>query len=221
MSSLFSFAQNKIELIPSDCSQENGLTMFLLDRAKPKILTKQKIEQHSKHLGNQKMILINDSDYLRIEYTNIFGQIIDTTFSNARKLNEIKICVNTFTDYKKQSLIRESIKHRKKWILSLAWGHHVFESDKLILKPKNGYFKYKYFKNGKRIKRGKIKISESVIERLALFERKLSLMQNNDNSCNLGISYNLDNGIEEINFQDYSCSGFSNEQLLTALKIIE
>ncbi|WP_370002102.1 hypothetical protein [Winogradskyella sp.] len=72
MSSLFSFAQNKIELIPSDCSQENGLTMFLLDRAKPKILTKQKIEQHSKHLGNQKMILINDSDYLRIEYTNIF-----------------------------------------------------------------------------------------------------------------------------------------------------
>ena len=59
------------------------------------------------------------------------------------------------------------------------------------------------------------------MHRIALFERKLNLMQNADNSCNFGISYNLDNGIEKINFQDDSCSGFSNEQLLTELKITE
>lgn len=46
-------------------------------------------------------------------------------------------------------------------------------------------------------------------------------MQNADDSCNFGISYNLDNGTEKINFQDDSCSGFSNEHLLTELGIIK
>jgi len=208
LNSFFSFTQNKIELIPNDCSQENGFTMFLLDRAKPKILTEQKFEQEEKYWGNQKKILVNNSDFIKIEYTNIFGQIIDTTFVNAKKLTEIRICVNKFKDYSKESLIKKSIQNNKSWILSSAWGHQTFESDKLILKPKNGFLKYKYYKNGKRIKSGKIKITESIIDRIALFERKLNLMQNVDNSCNFGISYNLDNGIEKINFQDDSCSGF-------------
>ena len=221
LNSLFSFSQNKIELIPNDCSQGNGFTMFLLDRAKPKILTDQKFEQTEKYWGNQKMILVNNSDFLKIEYTNIFGQIIDTTFANSKELNEIKICVNKYKDYEKKSLIKESIQNNKSWILITTSGHQTFESDKLILKAKNGFLKYKYHKNRKRIKRGKIKITESVIDRIALFERKLNLMQNADNTCNFGISYNLDNGIEKINFQDESCSGFSNEQLLTELKITE
>ncbi|SHJ28407.1 hypothetical protein SAMN04488096_1421 [Mesonia phycicola] len=195
--------------------------MFLLDRAKPKILTEQKFEQEEKYWNNQKKILLNNSHIIKIEYTNIFGQIIDTTFTNAKELNEIKICVNKFKDYEKKSLIKESIQNDQSWVLNSTWGHQTFESDKLILKPKNGFLKYKYYKNGKRIKRGKIKITESVIDRIALFERKLNLMQNTDNSCNFGISYNLDNGIEKINFQDDSCSGFSNEQLLTELKITE
>jgi hypothetical protein len=195
--------------------------MFLLDRAKPKILTDQTFEQTEKYSGNQKMILVNNSDFLKIKYTNIFGQIIDTTFTNAKELNEIKICVNNYKDYEKKSLIKESIQNDKNWVLRSTWGHQTIESDELILKPQNGFLKYKYYKNGKRIKRGKIKITESVMDRIALFERKLNLMQNADNSCNFGISYNLDNGIEKINFQDDSCSGFSNEQLLTELKITE
>ena len=195
--------------------------MFLLDRAKPKILTEQKFEQEDKYWNNQKKILLNNSDFLKIEYTNIFGQKIDTTFTNPKKLTEIKICVNKFKDYEKKSLIKQAIQNDKSWILSSTWGHQTFESDKLILKPKKGFLNYKYYKNGKRIKRGKIKITESVMHRIALFERKLNLMQNADNSCNFGISYNLDNGIEKINFQDDSCSGFSNEQLLTELKITE
>lgn len=195
--------------------------MFLFDRAKPKILTEQKFEQEEKYRGNQKKILVNNSDFIKIEYTNIFGQIIDTTFVNAKKLTEIKICINKFKDYSKKSLIKESIQNSKSWILNSAWGHQIFEYDKLILKPKNGFFKYKYYKNGKRIKQGKIKITESVVERIALFERKLNLMQNADNSCNFGINYSLYNGIEKLNFQDDSCSGFSNEQLLTELKIMK
>ena len=195
--------------------------MFLLDRAKPNILTDQKFEQKEKYLGNQKVILVNNSDILKIEYTNIFGQIIDTTFSNAKELNEIKICVNKYKDYEKESLIKESIQNNKSWVLDTTWGHQTFESDKLIFKPKNGFLKYKYYKNGKRIKRGKIKITESVIDRITLFERKLNLMQKTDNSCNFGISYNLDNGTKKIKFQDDSCSGFSNEQLLNELKITE
>ncbi len=195
--------------------------MFLLDRAKPKILTEQKFEQEEKYWNNQKKILLNNSDIIKIEYTNIFGQIIDTTFTNAKELNEIKICVNKFKDYEKKSLIKESIQNDQSWVLNSTWGHQTFESDELTLKPKNGFLKYKYYKNGKRIKRGKIKITESVMDRIALFERKLNLMQNADNSCNFGISYNLDNGIEKINFQDDSCSGFSNEQLLTELKIVK
>ena len=217
----FAFAQNKIELVPNDCGQENGFTMFLLDRAKPKILPEHKIEQIEKYLEKGKMIILNNSDFLKIEYTNIFGQIIDTTFTNAKRLTEIKICVNKFKDYEKKSLIKESIQASKSWVLSSTWGHQTFESDKLILKPKNGFLKFKYYKNGKRIKRGKIRITESVIDKIALFERKLNLIQNADNSCNFGISYNLDNGIEKINFQDDSCSGFSNEQLLFELKIAE
>ena len=215
------FAQNKIELFSNDCNEENGFTMFKLDRVKPKILTNQKFEQTEKYWGNEKMIIVNSSDFLRIEYTNIFVQQIDTTFTNAKELTEIKICVNKYKDYDKKSLIKESIKNNESWVLISSWGHQTFESDKLILKPKNGFLKYKYYKNGKTIKRGKIKITESVINKIALFERKLNLMQNADNSCNFGISYNLDNGTEKINFQDDSCSGFSNEHLLTELKIIE
>jgi hypothetical protein len=221
LNSFISFAQNRIELISNDCSEENGFTMFLLDRAKPKVLTEQKIEQAEKYWEKHKVILKNNSDVLRIEYTNIFGQIIDTTFTNAKELNEIKICVDKFKDYKRKSLIRESIQNKNSWILNSSWGHQTIDYDKLILKPKNGYLKYKYSKNGKIIKRGKIKITEFVVDRIALFERKLYLMQNADNSCNFGISYNLDNGTERISFQDDSCSGFSNEQLLTELKIAE
>jgi hypothetical protein len=195
--------------------------MFLLDRAKPKILTNQSFVDTEKYWGNKKMILINNSEILRIEYTNIFGQTVDTTFTNAKELNVIKVCVNKYKDYEKKSLIKESILKNKSWVLNSSWGHQTFEYDKLILKPKNGFLKYKYSKNGKRIKRGKIKITESVMDKIALFERKLNLMQNADNSCNFGISYNLDNGIENIIFQDDSCSGFSNEQLLSELKITE
>lgn len=217
----FSFAQNKIELFPNDCSQENGFTTFLLDRAKPKILTKQKFKKHENYWGGFKQIILNETDSLKIQYTNIFGQQIDTTYINAKEVNEIKICVDKFKDYDKKSLIKKSIKNNKKWILSSVWGHQVFESDKLILKPKNGFLKYKYYKNGKRIKRGKIKITKSVIDRISLFERKLNLMQNADNSCNFGVSYNLNNGIEKIKFQDDSCSGFSKGKLLKELKIME
>ncbi|WP_431471638.1 hypothetical protein I5168_09660 [Nonlabens sp. SCSIO 43208] len=195
--------------------------MFKLDRAKPKILTNQKFEQTEKYWGNEKMIIVNNSDFLRIEYTNIFGQQIDTTFTNAKELTEIKICVNKYKDYDKKSLIKESIKNNDSWVLISSWGHQTFESDKLILKPKNEFLKFKYYKNGKIIKRGKIKITESIIDRIALFERKLTLMQDADNSCNFGVSYNLENGTEKIRFQDDSCSGFSNEQLLTELKIIK
>ena len=58
------------------------------------------------------MILVNNSDFLKIEYTNIFGQIIDTTFTNAKELNEIKICVNKYKDYEKESLIKKSIQNK-------------------------------------------------------------------------------------------------------------
>ncbi len=195
--------------------------MFLLDRAKPKILTEQKFKKENGYWSGDKKTIINQSDTLKIQYTNIFRQLIDTTFTNAKELTEVRICVNKFKDYEKKSLIKESIQNNKSWILISTWGHQTFESDKLILKPNRGFLKYIYYKNGKRIKSGKIKITESIIDRIALFERKLNLMQNADNSCNFGISYNLDNGIEKINFQDDSCSGFWNEQLLSELKIAE
>ena len=215
------FSQNRIELITTDCSQENGFTMFSLNEANPIILTGQEFEEGQDYLSRQKRIVLNKIEILKIEYTNIFGQQIDTTFTNAKELSEIKICINKFKDYKKESLIKKSIQSNKSWILDRSWGHQTFESDKLILKPKNGFLKFKYYKNSKRIKRGKIKITKPVIDRIALFERKLNLMQNSDSSCNFGISYNLDNGTEKIHFQDNSCNGFSNEELLSELKITE
>ncbi|MCG2431863.1 hypothetical protein [Aequorivita xiaoshiensis] len=214
-------SQNKIELMTSDCTQENGFTMFQLDEANPQILTKQIFKKENGYWGGHKKIIQNQSDSLKIEYTNIFGQQIDTTFANAKELSKIKICVNKYKDYEKKSLIRQSIEGNKKWILSTSWGHQVFESDKLILKPKKGFLKFKYYKNGKRVKRGKIKITKIIINRISLFERKLNSMQNADGGCNFGVSYYLDNGIEKLNFQDNSCNGFSNDQLLTELKIIE
>ena len=57
LNSLNSFAQNSIELVPCDCSEENGFTMFLLDRAKPKVLTEQKVKQIEKYLEKDKMII--------------------------------------------------------------------------------------------------------------------------------------------------------------------
>ncbi len=220
LNSLNSFTQNSIELVPCDCSEENGFTMFLLDRAKPKVLTEQKIKQIEKYLEKDKMIIFNNSDFLKIEYTNIFGQIIDTTYMNARSLTDVKLCINKFTDYQKKSLIRESIQKNRKWILETTWGDFTFESDKFILTPKNGFFKYKYYLNGKKIKSGKIEITKLITDKIALFERKLNLMQNASRGCSFGISYRLNNGTEKINFQDNSCSGFTNNQLLTELKIL-
>jgi len=217
----FLTAQNKIELIPTDCSKENGFTMFLLDRAKPKILTSQSIEKGHQYWGNQKKIINNSSDIIKIQYTNIFGQLIDTTFMNAKELVEAKICVNKFKDYQRESLINESIFNNKSWILNSTWGHGNYDSDKLILKPKGDFLKYKYYKNGKRVERGKIKITELVIEKISLFERKLNLMKSADNTCNFGHNYRLTNGIKSMKLQDDSCSGFSNTSLLTELKITE
>lgn len=215
-----SFAQNRIELILNDCSQENGFTMFPLVIANPNVLTEHKTKYTGKYFDNSKMIILNYSDTLRIEYRNIYGQIIDTTFTNAKVLRIVKLCVNKFIDYEKKSLINESIQKNKVWTLNTIWGDYIFESDKLVLKPKNGFLKFEYYKNGKRINRGKIKITKYIIDKIALFERKLYLMQNADKGCTFGISYKLNNGIDEINFQDNSSYGFNNEQLLIELKIL-
>ena len=219
--STFTLAQNKIELVPNDCSEKNGFTMFLLDRVNPKILTNHKIGKTKKYLENNKMIILINSDFLKIEYTNIFGQKIDTIFKNAKQLSEIKICVNKFKDYERKSLIRESLQNKKKWTLNRTWGHQTIDHDKLILKPKKRVLRYKYYKNGKIITRGKIKITELILEKISLYERKLNLMKNADNSCNFGTNYTLNNGLKEINFQDNSCSGFLNEELLSELEKAE
>lgn len=214
-------SQNKIELTPTDCNSKNGFTAFLLDRAKPKILTNQKTEKIEKFLEDDKMIILNNSDSLKIRYTNIFKQTIDTTFKNAKELKKINICVNKFKDYRKKSIIKESILNRKNWILNSTWGHGTYNYDKLILKPLRKVLKYKYYKNGKKVKTGRIKITERIVEKISLFERKLNLMKNEDGLCDFSHSYSLTNGIETIKLQDDSCSGFSNEQLLRQLNIIK
>ena len=83
----------------SDCTQENGFTMFQLNKANPQILTGQTFEKENGYWGGHKKIIQNQSDSLKIEYTNIFGQQIDTTFANAKELSKIKICVNKYKDY--------------------------------------------------------------------------------------------------------------------------
>jgi len=218
---LSGLSQNKIELMTSDCSQENGFTMFQLNRANPQILTRQTFEKENGYWGGHKKIIQNQSDSLKIEYTNIFGQQIDTTFTKAKDLIEIKICVDKFKDYQKESLIKKSIELGESWILSSVWGHGTYESNKLILKPKKGFLKYKYYKNGKRKKRGKIEITNFVVDRISLFERKLNLMKNPDNSCNFSVGFRLTNGKDIIELQDNSCSGFSSEELRKALNITE
>ena len=195
--------------------------MFLLDRAKPKILTGQSIGKGHQYWGNSKKIINNSSDIIQVQYMNIFGQLIDTTFTNAKQLTEIKICVNRFKDYEKKSLIKEAIVSKKSWVLNTSLGHGSFENDKLILRTKKGILNYKYYKNGKRIKRGKLKKSEFILEKISLFERKLNLMKGPDNTCNFGHYYNLTNGLETIEIHDNSCSGFSNELLLSELNITQ
>ena len=115
------YSQNRIELNASDCSQENGFTMFQLNRAMPKILTDQKFEEEKGYWSGHKKIIQNQSDTLRIEFTNIYGQTIDTTFTNAKELSKISICVDKFKDYERKSLIKEAIQNNKKWILNSSW----------------------------------------------------------------------------------------------------
>lgn len=215
------FSQNEIELSTYGTLDENGFTTFSIDMAKPKILTKQLFKEVKDFWENNKKIIVNKSDTLTIEYSNIFGQRIDTTFFQAKKISEIGINVEKFKDYKKESFIEEAIKNNKKWILKSVWGHHSFDFDELILRPKRGYLKYKYCKNDKTIKRGKIRITKTLIDKISLFERKLHLMQNADNGCNFGVAYHLDNSFKKLEFQDDSCSGFSTDELLKVLEIIE
>lgn len=221
MNSNFFFAQNEIELTSNDCSQENGFTMFKLDRAKPKILTKQKFKNENEYWDGHKKVIENESDTLIIKYKNIFGQRIDTTFVNARNSQNISICVNRFSDYPINSLIEKAISKNEKWILTSSWGHSVYESDKLVLTPKNGYLRYKYYKNKKRISRGKIKINERNLKRIHLFEKKMRLINNPQGNCNFSLSLEINIGDEKIKSLDYDCVGFSNDQLLKDLKIVE
>lgn len=215
-------SQNVIELRPSDCNgTENGYPEFLLSWAEPKILTDQVFGHIEKYETHDLRIIINNSDTLKIQYRNIFGQTTDTTYYNAKELNNIEICGNQFIDYEKKSLIKEAIKHNQNWILNSIWGHGAIEYDKLVLIPKKNSLKYKYYKNGKRIKTGVLKLTETTINEISLFERKLNSMKNADNGCNFSHGYQLTNGIETIELQDNSCSGFSHEILLKELKIIE
>jgi hypothetical protein len=194
--------------------------MFLLNRAKPKIISEQVFDKSEKHLEERKLILVNNSDLIKLQYTNIFGQKIDTTYKDARKLVEIKICVNKFKDYHKESLIKNAITNNKKWVLSSSWGQVTIEYDKLILKPKDGILKFIYYKKGKKIKQGNIRLTKEIIEKISLFERKLYLMKNASNGCTFKQSYELTNSIEIIELNDNSCSGFSNEELLNCFNII-
>ncbi|WP_310993934.1 hypothetical protein [Aequorivita marina] len=215
------FSQNRIELISSDCSQENGFTMFKLGRANPKILTTQVFENKNDYWGGHKKIIYNQSDSLKIEYSNIFGQRIDTIFTNAKHLEKISVCVNKFSDYPKNSLIKKAIDKNKKWTLISSWGHSVFESDKLVFNPGNGYLRYKYYKNNKRISKGKIQINKQNLERIHLFEKKMRLVNNPNGDCNSSHSFEIRIGDEKIKILDYGCVGFSSNQLLEDLKIAE
>jgi len=213
-------AQNPIEIIPVDCNSDSGFTMFLLDRVQPKILSTHKAEQKEKNWDHKKMVIQNTADQLQILYTNIFGQTIDTTFTNARNLTTVKLCVTKFIDYPRESVIEEAIETEEKWILNTFWGQQTVESDKLILKPKEDGIQYKYYSNRNLVKRGEIPLTKAVIERIALFERKIYRLQHTDNSCNYVMSYTLTSDDIKINLQDYSCSGFTNESLLKDLGIL-
>ncbi len=205
----------------SDCRQENGFTMFQLNKANPKILTGQTFEKEEGYWGGHKKLILNQSDSLKIEYTNIFGQQIDTIFTNAKNLDKISICVNKFSDYPINSLIEKAIDKNEKWILTSSWGHSVFESDKLVFNPRNGYLRYKYYKNNKRIGKGKIQINKQNLERIHLFEKKMRLVNNPKGDCNSSHSFEIKVGDEKIKILDYGCVGFSNNQLLKDLKIVE
>lgn len=219
--SFFLVAQNPIEIIPADCNSASGFTMFLLNRAKPKIFSTHIAEEKRKNWDHKKMIVQNTADELRLVYTNIFGQTIDTTFTNAKELTSVKLCVTKFIDFPKASIIEEAIETDEKWILNSFWGQQSVESEKLILKPKKEVLQYKYFNNRKLIKRGEIPLTTAVIERIALFERKIYRLQHSDNSCTYVMSYTLTSDDIKIKLQDYSCSGFTNEALLKDLGIIE
>ena len=208
------FSQTNIQIFTADCSQENGFTMFNLDEAEPKILSGQSFVKINGYWSGQKKGIINKLDTLKIEYNNIFGQRIDTTFVTANQREQIKLCINKFKDYSDDALIELALRNKSIWILESSWGHQTFENDKLVLRPNGNHLKFQYFLNGKREKKGKIKIDENLIKNIHLFEKKLKLMNRPDGNCNFGQSYRLIIDEQILKVEDHSCSGFSNRGLL-------
>lgn len=213
------YSQTKIGLVTADCSQENGFTMFKLDKADPRILSGQSFVKIDGYWSGHKKEIINESDTLKIEYTNIFGQRIDTTFVTANQRKQIKLCINKFRDYSEGALIELALRNKSTWILESSWGHQTFGNDKLVLRPKGDHIEFQYFLNGKRKRKGKVKVDDNLIKNIHQFEKKLKLMNRPDGNCNFVQSYRLvvDNQIFEV--VDNSCSGFSNGELLRHLGI--
>jgi hypothetical protein len=173
--------------------------------------SRKKIEYKKDKWGLGEYYFSTNNSKVRIEIENIFKQKIDTILILNNKNKNYKICEDKFKEYELKTSVEKSIKTKSKWTLSfssLGCFHQENESIELIHAKGKVFAIHKV--NEK--KKNKIKLTQTKIKSLILFEKKLKLMHRPDGGCTTSDHYEINYKSEKYEITDSSClwSGFYN-----------
>lgn len=220
------YSQKTIELSTFDCNK-GEYSINEIQRTKFTILTEHEIISDTTSKYWYEFKFKTKSDNVRIKYENIYKQEIDTTFILQKNNEKLFLCVDTFKDYKTKSLIRKAIMNKEKWNLKKTevGCYGIFNSELIIVpRKKKLVVKYTYWnypENSNKIKKYKIRkiITEDQVKFIESFEKKLRLMNRPNGQCTAQDYYDLKVGMDELNIEESSCSGFDENELLNNLGI--
>jgi len=171
--------------------------------------SRKKIEYKKDKWGIGEYHFSTNNSKVRIEIENIFKQKIDTILILNKKNKNYKICEDKFKEYELKTSVEESIKNKNKWTLSFSSiGCFHQEKESIELTHKKGKVFAIHKVNEK--KKNKIKLTQTKIKSLIVFEKKLKLMNRPDGGCTTSDYYTIKSEIENYEITDSSClwSGF-------------
>ena len=139
----------------------------------------------------------------KIEFTNIYGQIIQKDISVNKLKSKIKICIEEFNDTGEETFFQ---KLTTKNILELkfnSWGCSHWEKGKINFFQNDNDLFGELIENGNPSIRKKL--SSNDLQYLIIFERKLRQIKNNEWGCTTEDSYHLTMGKEHLKIIDETC----------------
>ncbi len=213
-------SQTKYQLTIINCSLDrSGTTPHYRNFEKINIYdtdTNKKIKYKESHtLGDY--TFSTKKRKVKVELVNIYKQKIDTILV-LNKEREYSLCEDAFKDYDFSTSIEKSLAHKKEWSLDYAtmgcfhWGE---EQLKVFYKKGEAYLLHRI--KGKEKK--KYLLSDSMLETLIHFEKKLIVIKNISRGCTTVDSYNLVSEYGTYKLTDDSCGWWGFKSLKKELEL--